>query len=158
MKPQFIGVALFLVSSLAGAQFMPNQTLTPGAVASISPARVCVAGYAEASRNVSRATLKKVYEKYGIVKANCKNGCKVDHLVPLAIGGSNKITNLWPHEYGSEWTPYEKTRLEVRLRKEVCSGAMPILAAQDCIRTDWTKCYQHFYPGEHQKRLNTKKE
>lgn len=129
----------------------PNKTLTPGAIGSTDKAEVCDPGYPARVRNVTEATKKKVYKNYQVDKKLCVGGCKIDHLVPLSIGGANDITNLWPHEYGSDHTVFMKTRLEVRLRKEVCHGTLNIQEAQSCIQTDWHQCFNRFYPGVYTK-------
>lgn len=134
--------------------YLPNSQLTPGVVETIDKEKVCTEHYTDTARHVTKKMLRTVYERYNVQKDQCKLGCKVDHLIPLAIGGSNDIQNLWPHEYGAEWTVYEKTRLEVRLRKAVCKENMDIEAAQACIKSDWTKCHAKFYPGEHEKRVS----
>lgn len=146
---------VFLISVLLGFSFsvhahskypyLPNPSLTPGVIASTNEAEVCEKNYPARSRSVSNSTRKKVYSAYNVNKQECKGGCKIDHLIPLSIGGSNAIENLWPHEYGADWSVFEKTRLEIRLRKEVCFGKMPIDEAQECIRKDWTKCFERFY-------------
>jgi hypothetical protein len=152
-----LSTALLLVitsPSFASTYYhLPNALLTPGKVASTNVEEVCNPAYPTAARNVSQYRKNKVYKRYGVTKANCTNGCKIDHLIPIAIGGANDIENLWPHEYGADWTVNEKTRLEVRLRKAVCKEKMPIIWAQQCIASDWTVCYSGFFPGEHEKRV-----
>jgi hypothetical protein len=134
--------------------YLPNAKLTPGSVASTNKEEVCNPAYPSNNRKVSASKKKQVYTRYGVTKANCTKDCKIDHLIPIAIGGSNDLDNLWPHEYGAEWTVYEKTRLEVRLRKAVCKEGMPIVQAQQCIASNWTTCYEGFYPGQHAKRIS----
>lgn len=141
-------VAAFLATTLAQATkypYLPNPMLTPGVAATTDINIICEKSYPQRARKVSAATKNKVYRTYGVDKEQCVKGCKIDHLIPLAIGGSNDIKNLWPHEYGAEWNVFAKTRLEVRLRKEVCTGKLPIVEAQSCIRSDWTKCYLRFF-------------
>lgn len=138
---------LFTTSSFA-YNFLPNPELTPGKIASVNLDEICAKNYALNSRNVSSATKMKVYKLYNIDLTSCRGGCKIDHLIPLSIGGSNDISNLWPHEYGAEWKVFQKTRLEVRLRKAICHEQMPIDEAQQCIASNWTQCYNHFYPNQ----------
>lgn len=151
MKPLLVMVAL-LVTPLAQATkypYLPSTELTPGAVATTDVSVICEKGYPQRARKVSMATKNKVYRVHGVDKEQCTKGCKIDHLIPLAIGGSNDIKNLWPHEYGAEWNVFAKTRLEVKLRKEVCTGKLPIVEAQNCIRADWTRCYLRFFEQKH---------
>ena len=57
-----------------------------------------------------------------------------DHLVPLELGGSNDITNLWP-EAGK--VPNAKDPVENRLRGEVCAGKLTLARARAAVATDW---------------------
>lgn len=149
MKKVLIAIAMTFSTLVASAYSdLPNPKLTPGAVASTSVGEVCTKDYPALHRKVSSQTKDGVYSRYGIDKDQCSKGCKIDHLVPLSIGGSNKVSNLWPHEYGSSWSVYEKTKLEVRLRKAVCNEGMPIQEAQQCIASNWHTCYGKFY-GQH---------
>ena len=154
---KFIAILLSLIMALPASAagiypFIPDKTLTPGDVASTNKKLVCEAGYPERARNVPRSQRNRIYRLHGVDKAKCVGDCKIDHLIPLAIGGSNSDKNLWPHEYGAEWTVFMKTRLEVRLRKEVCQNNMPIREAQQCIRDDWTACFTRFFPQSVPKR------
>lgn len=139
----------FFISATALAQssysYLPNPALTPGLAATTNVDEVCAKDYPKKARKVSEQTKSGVYYRYGVDQKECVDGCKIDHLIPLAIGGSNQVRNLWPHEYGAQWSVYKKTRLEVRLRREVCAGQLDIIEAQECIATDWTKCYQKFF-------------
>lgn len=150
MKTTRTLVAAVLALAAAGSwayPYVPDKALTPGAVSKDSRTKICQKDYTLRERSVSYSTREKVYRLHGVNKKACAKGCKIDHLVPLAIGGSNEMGNLWPHEYGAEWNVFAKTRLEVRLRKEVCSKRMPLAAAQECIRSDWTACFTRFYPA-----------
>jgi hypothetical protein len=146
MKHVFVTLFLLPLAVQASTySFLPNPILTPGVVASTNKAEVCEKSYPSRSRNVTTSTKNKVYKAYNVDKEQCSGGCKIDHLIPLSIGGANDQQNLWPHEYGAERNVFSKTRLEVRLRKEVCTNDMPIEEAQECIRKDWTKCFDRFY-------------
>jgi hypothetical protein len=145
MKKILLVLALFAPSALLAFDFLPNKSLTPGAYASNSIAEICEAGYPERSRKVSQSTKARVYELYKVDTKLCAGGCKIDHLIPLSIGGSNDISNLWPHEYTQFWSVYKKTRLEVRLRREVCGGTLALADARQCIASNWTVCYNKWY-------------
>jgi hypothetical protein len=84
-------------------------------------------------RRVSAAVKRRVLESYGYSKVT---GLEVDHLIPIELGGSNEIANLWP-----ETDPgfREKDKVENRLHREVCSGRMTIEAAQAVMAKDWTR-------------------
>ena len=74
----------------------------------------------------------------------------VDHLIPPGLGGSNSLKNLWPQPLAGEWTSQMKNRLERRLRKLVCSGALDLKTAQQEIATDWIGAYKKYLgvPGQ----------
>lgn len=47
------------------------------------------------NRNVTTSKRNKVYDNYGIVVSERIN-YTIDHFIPLFLGGSNDIKNLWP--------------------------------------------------------------
>jgi hypothetical protein len=59
---------------------------------------------------------------------------ELDHLVPLELGGSNDITNLWP-EVGK--VPNPKDKVEDALKRAVCAGQVSLAAAQNAIAANW---------------------
>lgn len=149
--------ALVLFVTAATAQtvpyyHLPNRALTPGAIASTDATQICEKDYPARSRNVSNSLRSKIYKDHGVDKEKCRGDCKIDHLVPLAVGGSNDPKNLWPHEYGADFSVHEKTRLEVLMRKKVCNEGMPVQQAQACFLWNWTVCYEYYYPGQNAAR------
>ena len=100
----------------------PVPTLTPGAVC--SPADPDFAAYASPShvaicrRHVTRAVRRAVFAAYGIPQRNWRL-YELDHLIPIAIGGSNSPRNLWPELLSDAG---QKDRLEARLARELRAG------------------------------------
>ena len=88
----------------------------------------------------------QVYAEYGRTRGpDC---CEVDHLVPLELGGSNDIRNLWPQPDAPRPGWEEKDQLENELHAEVCDGRMALADAQHCIAANWIQCWeQHVVPG-----------
>jgi hypothetical protein len=119
---------------------LPDPACTPGSTdpritqASIA-ATICRAGWTATVRPPASATdhAKRdvAYPAYGIPAATPS---ELDHLVPLELGGSNDITNLWV-EVGR--VPNVKDATENRLRAEVCAGRVSLAAAQLAIAADW---------------------
>lgn len=144
--------ALLLAAALP---LLPNPTLTPGVIASTDRAEVCVPGYATAHRHVTTDTKLDVYRAYHLEPAGrwvigpprrWQSDFEVDHLVPLALGGSNDPRNLWPQSYRTRtWNATAKDALENRIRWMVCVGRTLTLAdAQQAIRANWIVAYRFF--------------
>lgn len=118
----------------------PDPSLTPGAVFDgVTTDQVCTPGYTRTVRNVTFRERRQVYAEYGM--ANVRGADEVDHFIPLELGGSNDITNLWPEPYQPSPGAHEKDRVENYLHEQVCSGAMALADAQQAIATDWYAIY-----------------
>ena len=113
---------------------MPNPALTPGDVAQHDVHVVCRIGEAHRERAVTYRTRDRVYLAYGIARGRRKGLYRIDHLIPLELGGSNRPTNLWPQPYADSEL---KDRVEAELHEAVCSGAMTLDAGQRAIAHDW---------------------
>lgn len=119
----------------------PDKDCTPGAVfADATMEEVCVPGYSRNVRNVTAERKHEVYREYGIHHHN-PGEYEVDHFVPLKIGGSNDIANLWPEAAEPRPGFHEKDVVEDYLIGQVCSGRMPLSQAQRAIASDWLKIY-----------------
>lgn len=111
----------------------PLRRLTPGTTDSRRRAVVCVPGYATAIRSVSASRKDSVYRRYHLSKAE-RGGYVIDHLIPLAIGGSNRISNLFPQDTASA---REKDRLEKWARYAVCLHGWSLRTLQRAIAVNW---------------------
>ncbi len=113
---------------------LPDPACTPGAVfASATLAQICRPGYAGSVRDVPALIKRAVYAEYRDAPVG-HGAYEVDHLVPLEVGGSNEIANLWP-----EISPgYEqKDQVENELHDAVCARRIGLGAAQLAIAHDW---------------------
>ncbi len=97
-------IVLFTSTSLAQDRYPigPNPSITPGSKCESDktrhPERIPYC-----KRSVSSSEKWDVIEDYNRLGANItrqnRNRFKIDHLIPLCIGGSNNLDNLWPqHE------------------------------------------------------------
>ncbi|MGZ5009202.1 MAG: hypothetical protein ACXV8W_14955 [Methylobacter sp.] len=101
-------------------------------------------------RKVSKSEKMTVYRRDGVIGGNhtgiCAGaqGCEVDHRISLELGGSNDTSNLMIQPYFGECNAHDKDRLENRLHKLVCAGALPIEVAQQEIYDDWKAAYRKY--------------
>ncbi len=125
---------------------LPDPKLTPGdTLPGVTAADVCTPGWATEHRNVTQEMRYKVYAEYG--RTQGQGCCELDHLVPLELGGSNDVKNLWPEPYDPRPASAEKDQLENELHARVCAGKMTLADAQHCIASNWIKCWeQHAMP------------
>jgi len=122
------------------ASLYPAWYYTPGDVfPGITAAQVCTPGYASSVRDVSAADRTAVLIRYQITTD--PSAFEIDHFVPLELGGSNALSNLWPQPYGSVPGAHEKDLVENYLHGQVCSGAMTLSQAQDAMVRDWYAVY-----------------
>jgi hypothetical protein len=162
-------VFLFVVPALG--QTLPKRDITPGLALTKVPAEsvkclselmgetlstddpvtltmICTVGYAKCIRNVPSDTKQAVYTAYGLsgthaAYCNTEQGCEIDHLISLEIGGSNDQKNLWPQPYqGEEFNAHVKDQLENFYHAEVCSGRIKLKDAQKDISEDWISAYK----------------
>lgn len=144
--------AVFLALGLNLAPpLMPNPTLTPGAV---DPAvtqtniatTICRDGYTESVRNVSAATKLAVMKEYGVSR---KSGpLEIDHRVPLEVGGSNAMANLWPETRARvRYSAWDKDPIETEAKRRVCAGELSLHDAQAIFLGDWRPTIDAWHVG-----------
>jgi hypothetical protein len=119
----------------------PSPKLTLGAVMTSDKSVVCVKGYTATVRDVSESTHKKVFEEYNISYPQPSGSYEVDHFIPLELGGSNDISNLWPEPARPKPGFHEKDKVENYLHEQVCNYDMSLEEAQKQIATDWYAVY-----------------
>src|SRR6202162_4092340 len=92
---------LFLTRVVLAQQptpILPDPSLTPGSTFDVTAQDVCTPGYARKVRDVPAEMKSQVYREYGIT-SHGPGDYEIDHLIPLELGGSNSIKNLWPESY-----------------------------------------------------------
>ena len=134
-----------------GSAAEADPVLTPGATdprvtqANIG-STICVSGYTATVRPPTSYTSplkRQQIIQYGDTDTKPAD-YEEDHLIPLEIGGAPRDpANLWPEPYAAvaaDGTPAGarvKDRFENWLHDRVCSGALPLAAAQAEIAGDW---------------------
>lgn len=126
---------------------LPDPQCTPGAVfPDVSLETICTPGYTKMVRSVSDKMRRRVFAEYGISYPQPRGSYEVDHLIPLAIGGSNDIANLFPEAAEPKPGFREKDLVEVYLREEVCARRVDLRVAQAAIANNWLSIYRNLPP------------
>jgi hypothetical protein len=95
----------------------------------------------KARRAVTTAMKNQVFADYGVT-SHPSGAFEVDHFIPLELGGSNDIANLWPEPASPTPGFHEKDKVETALHNEVCKAhTMTLEEAQLVIATNWVKYY-----------------
>ena len=126
-----------LAKSLFADEIYPDSNMTPGATFNVTKEQVCTLGYSKSVRHVTKKLKRKVYHEYHMSRIPSKC-CEIDHFIPLELGGSNDIKNLWPETFP---TAYWKDIVENYLHNEVCQNRLTLEEAQKLIVNDWYKVY-----------------
>jgi hypothetical protein len=135
---------LAAVCAQAQQPLEPDPRLTPGDTFAVDSAQLCVQGYSRSVRYVPPELKRAVYAEYGIVH-HLAGDYEIDHLIPLSLGGSNDIKNLWPESTRTApWNSFVKDQLEAVLHELVCAGQLDLASAQREIATDWIAAYRRY--------------
>ncbi len=129
--------------ALADPPIRPDPKFTPGAVLEVTKEDLCTPGYTKKVRDVPAAVKNQVFVLYGITSHEAGE-YEVDHLIPLELGGSNSIRNLFPQSYRTQpWNAHVKDRLENKLHPSISHAFIwprrvrPRLLAQSTL---WMRC------------------
>jgi hypothetical protein len=126
----FISIAL-VGNVPAQEALLPNPKLTPGRVARSDADRPGVTAQME----------RKIFARYRLPWSR-RAEFKIDHLIPLGLGGADSIDNLWPQSLRAR--PYGTNRkelLEEVLQSRIAKGQITLAQAQEQIRTDWIDAF-----------------
>lgn len=101
--------------------------------------QICVKGYAAAHRDVPFSEKLDVYAEYGIThraRYGSKGSYEIDHIVPLELGGSNDMGNLYPEPYPDY---IAKDHMENFMHLQVCSYGLSLKSAQSFFEREYTR-------------------
>jgi hypothetical protein len=129
----FLALVLMTIAWNTRAQdaLLPNPKLTPGRIAERTKDRGGVTAKME----------QKVFARYRVPWSR-RAEFKVDHLIPIELGGADTIDNLWPQSLRMK--PYGADRKELLAElflERIRSGRMTIAQAQEEIRRDWIDAF-----------------
>lgn len=128
----------------------PDPVLTPGEIRTTDRNEICGHSTKE-FRDVSVTTKIAARRAYGLMSAAdgwCKDGCEIDHRVPLTVGGGNtpgSIKNLWPQ---SAPAFHRKDICEDKVGRAICAGTISVTNAQAIFLGDWTVGCAPYLAGE----------
>jgi hypothetical protein len=135
------GLVFALAGEVGVAGAAANPVLTPGAtdprVTNDNVAlTICLRGYTRTFRNVPSVVKGAIYSEYGIPRGE-RHRYVIDHLIPLEVGGSNDIKNLWAQPKSGVQSADAKDRVENDLHHRVCAGLTSLESAQQAFVIYW---------------------
>jgi hypothetical protein len=110
---------------------VPNPKWTPGRVARTEKER----------GGVTLKLEQKVFARYRLPWGR-RAEFKIDHLIPLELGGADTFDNLWPQSLRAK--PYGADRKELLtevLLEKVRAGKMTLAQTQEKMRNDWIDAF-----------------
>jgi hypothetical protein len=124
-------IFVFTTNALAQEALVPNSKRTPGRVAKRDKER----------GGVTLAMEKKVFSRYRLPWSR-RAEFKIDHLIPVELGGADTVDNLWPQNLSAK--PYSADRKELlteMLLARIRAGQMTLAQAQEQISRDWIDAF-----------------
>jgi hypothetical protein len=129
---------------------LPDRRCSPGAYYNrLTKAVICSSRFH--TRRVHRLPPSRKYaveREYGLPAGFFRRALEIDHIVPLRLGGSNNVANLFPEEYAfANHAPGypAKDRLDTRLHALVCAGRIRLRVAQRRVAEDWQALYREVF-------------
>jgi len=119
----------------------PNETLTPGDILNRDKSIVCQPTYYRSIKDIPETVKKAVHKKYGIRYPQEKDKYEIDRYIPIELGGSNDMKNLWIQAGDPRPGYREKNAVENYLHAQVCTSHMTLTEAQELIASDWYSIY-----------------
>jgi len=139
LKVSFLFIVLLSANFAFSYPLVPDPDLTEGELCTRSDPDFSTYRYEEqipyCRRNVSRSRRDDIYDDYDI-STDCQHRFTIDHFIPLALGGDNSDTNLWPEHVLVKAT---RPHLERELYLALEAGTMTQDEAIDIIVAEKTK-------------------
>jgi hypothetical protein len=135
--------AAISVSADNGQAGLPSSFLTPGDSRKVTKEQICAPGYLASIKPTSSSTKEEAFSRYGLRDGQSKTDV-LDHLIPVELGGTDSVENLWPEPARGEWNATQKDALEQKLLTMVCDGTLTVKQAQTAIKKNWVQAYQQY--------------
>lgn len=128
----FLASSLFLATDVRAQEaLLPNRKLTPGRIARNEKDR----------RGVTIEMEQKVFARYRLPWSS-RSAYKIDHLIPLELGGADTIDNLWPQSLRARpYGPDRKELLTEVLLQRIARKQITLEQAQEQIASDWIDAF-----------------
>jgi hypothetical protein len=125
----------------------PDRACSPGAYYSRLTRRViCSSRFRTGSiRNVPQSEKFEVEQEYGMAATYYGRSIEIDHIVPLELGGSNAIANLFPEPGSGTANYHAKDVLENHAKEMVCSGQLSLGTARRGFARNWEALYRRVF-------------
>jgi hypothetical protein len=125
----------------------PDRHCSPGAYYSRLTKRVICSSsfHTSAIRNVPQSEKFRVEREYGMAAAYYGRTIEIDHIVPLELGGSNAIANLFPEPGSGHANYHVKDAVENRAKAEVCTGQLSLRAVRRGFARNWEALYRRLF-------------
>jgi hypothetical protein len=121
----------FAADTRAQQALLPNPKLTPGRIVQSEKDR----------RGVTIEMEQKVFARYRLPWSS-RPAYKIDHLIPLELGGADTIDNLWPQSLRARpYGPDRKELLTEVLLQRIARNQITLEQAQEQIRRDWIDAF-----------------
>lgn len=133
--------------SLASFNVLADLALNPDVGQNNIQETICLPGYTKTVRPATSYTngVKLKLMREADIEAARASEFELDHIVPLALGGHpRKLDNLQLQPWEGELGAKRKDRLESKLQCLVCTGQVPLEAAQREIFEDWPSAYHRY--------------
>ncbi|MCU1385849.1 MAG: hypothetical protein JWL71_4546 [Acidobacteria bacterium] len=141
-----IGLASAATMTLAADTLpigLPSSSLTPGDARKVTKEQICAPGYAASIKVTKESTKEEAFSRYGL--RDGKSTTEVlDHLIPIELGGTDSIENLWPEPAHGQWNATQKDALEQKMLGMVCDGTLTVKQAQSAMKKNWVLAYQQY--------------
>ena len=131
LLPLLVALGIWAGNAQAQEPLVPNHKLTPGKVAERDKDRA----------GVTLGMEKKVFARYRLPWSR-RAEYKIDHLIPLELGGADAVDNLWPQRVRAR--PYGADRKELLtevLVTKIARGQISPAQAQEEISRDWIDAF-----------------
>src|SRR5471032_3406388 len=129
-----------------GQAGLPSSFLTPGDAKKVTKEQICAPGYAASIKATKESAKEEAFSRYGLRDGVSKTDV-LDHLIPVELGGTDNVENLWPEPVKGEWNASQKDALEQKLLGMVCDGTLTVKQAQTAIKKNWVAAYQQYVGG-----------